>query len=117
MLPWRHKMRIKSYAVLFVALVVAGLLAADESRIPIYAPTTISAPRDYYLTRDINTSNGAAITIAASNVTLDLNGHILTGNLGNTGVYNSASVSGIHITNGRIQNFDTGIYVSVSNYS
>src|SRR5688500_7385714 len=38
------------------------------------AAVTISVPGSYYLTRNINVTAGNGITIAAGNVTLDLNG-------------------------------------------
>jgi hypothetical protein len=46
-----------------------------EARTPISAaPFTISQPGSYYLTNNVTVSSGDAITIAADNVTLDLNG-------------------------------------------
>ena len=50
-------------------------LAQIEPRTPISAaPFTISAGGSYYLTTNLTVSAGDAITIAAGNVTLDLNG-------------------------------------------
>jgi hypothetical protein len=43
------------------------------------APYTISSAGSYYLTTNITVSTGDAITISASEVTLDLNGFAITG--------------------------------------
>jgi len=45
-----------------------------EARTPISSATSITQPGSYYLTANINVTSGTAITIIASNVTLDLNG-------------------------------------------
>src|SRR6185295_16428367 len=42
------------------------------------APFTISQPGSYYLTANLTVSSGNAITIAASGVTLDLNGFTIS---------------------------------------
>lgn len=62
-----------------VAFSVAACAAASDGRIPIGSvPYTISAPGSYYLTADLtNGTTGPAITISASNVNVDLNGHLL----------------------------------------
>src|ERR1017187_8409666 len=50
-----------------------------EARTPISSvPYTISAPGSYYLTGNLAVSSGTAITITASQVTLDLNGFTLS---------------------------------------
>ena len=61
--------------LLFVLLAGAGLgIRADEGRIPIFQPTTITSSGSYVLTRDITVASGNVFTIQASDVTLDLNG-------------------------------------------
>jgi hypothetical protein len=50
-----------------------------EPRVPISsAPFTITAPGSYYLTANLNVTNGNAITIATNQVTLDLNGFTIS---------------------------------------
>src|SRR5262245_36430547 len=76
-----------------------------EPRIPIHAsglPLTINTPGSYYLAEDIDTV-GAGITIATSNVTVDLEGFTLSGGLGK-GIFISAIVSAenVVIKNGTI---------------
>jgi hypothetical protein len=78
-------------------------------------PATISAPGIYCLTADLSTSdpNVFAITINASSVTLDLNGH----KLGGLGAGPATTAYGIYakdrknltIRNGTIRGFLTGI--------
>lgn len=94
--------------------VVLPILAAD-GRIPISAvPYTISAPGSYYLTRDLTIASGTAITVSASNVTLDLNGHTLTNSAGagfNYGVSNlNGAFSRLRVTGGRIVGGAAGVY-------
>src|SRR5438034_320997 len=62
---------------LVLAALAAGPLIADEGRIPVFAPTVITQPGYYVLTRDISVSGGHVITIQANNVTLDLNGRTI----------------------------------------
>jgi parallel beta-helix repeat protein len=50
------------------------VLEADEGRIPVYLPGTITHPGHYVLTRNIAITGGIGILINASDVTLDLNG-------------------------------------------
>ena len=82
----------------------------------ISGPTTITAPGTYILQRDIvYNSNGAAITIAASNVTLDFNGYQLIGpgSANNTAIGIAArNQDQITIRNGTIRGFMYGIYLS-----
>ena len=84
------------------AVLVAVFLAATCSlfaaggNIPIYAAGTIGAAGHYYLTRDIS----GTITIDSDNVTFDLNGHNLTGNI-NIGS-GATGHSKVKITNGTL---------------
>src|SRR5882672_8519699 len=90
---------------------------ADEGRIPIFAPTTITDPGHYVVTRDF-TAPGVAITITANNVTLDLNGHTITGPGGcgsgtdNIAIDNATATDGLVIRNGRLLNGCSGIFAN-----
>src|SRR5262245_66107010 len=67
------------FLVLLVFLAAASpSIRADEGRIPIFQPTTITSTGSYVVTRDITVASGNVITIQASYVTLDLNGKTLT---------------------------------------
>jgi hypothetical protein len=81
-------------------------LAQIEPRTPISsAPFTISVAGSYYVTTNLTTASGDAITIAASGVTLDLGGWTITSaSLSATG-YGIQLGSGLHdlaIFNGHI---------------
>jgi hypothetical protein len=76
------------------------------------APMTISAPGRYYLTQNITVSGAVtAITIAASNVSLDLGGFTIRGNntAGSFGINAFGGQFNIEITHGTVQSFHIGI--------
>lgn len=76
-----------------------------------YSPYTISNPGSYLVVKDLTTAiNLDCIDIAASDVTIDLNGHTLygagstTGSTG-SGIYDVAVDNNITIKNGNIDGF------------
>ena len=104
-----------------------------EPRTPITNTTavTISASGSYYLTANISITNGSAITITASQVTLDLNGFTLSSTEASptgTGILLVGGNTDITILNGHIKGgvtyhgggsysgpgFAAGIYYSVT---
>jgi hypothetical protein len=106
-------------------------LSQIEPRTPISSvPYTISTPGSYYLTASMGVSSGTAITITASQVTLDLNGFTLSSTEASptgTGILLAVGVTDITIRNGHIKGnviysggnytgsgFANGIYVSGS---
>ncbi|HNT36334.1 MAG TPA: hypothetical protein PKH07_15215, partial [bacterium] len=107
-------------ALVLAAVVLTGGTAwAVDGQIDIYptgaTPYVISSPGSYVLVTDVNmTADVDCIQIAASNVTLDLNGHTLTG----TGTGNSSGVMqttgvGALVFNGSIYNFGRhGIFLN-----
>jgi parallel beta-helix repeat protein len=73
---------------------------------------TISQPGFYYLKVNLSsTGSGNAITIAASEVTLDLMGFSITGpgSSSGTGVYVNSGVNNVEVRNGSVKSFLTGI--------
>lgn len=89
---------------------------ADEGRIPIYQPTSITTPGHYVVTRNISIVAGDVIRIASNNVALDLNGHTLsssatTGNI----VSVSAGLSEVSVRNGRLSGGSHGVHASDGN--
>jgi hypothetical protein len=79
-------------------------------------PYTITAPGSYILTKDL-TSAGTCIMIEVSNVTIDLQGHTITGNGTGSAIEDSTGASNkydILITNGTIQHFGLAILVNQS---
>jgi hypothetical protein len=79
---------------------------------PVTAPVTISRPGVYTLARDIHVQSGDAITITASGVMLDLNGHqLLTGSPGTgRGVFING-VTGVSVKNGRVGAFRSNVMI------
>lgn len=92
-----------------------------DGRIPIAAssaPVTISAPGSYILTGNVSVAaNLTGITVAADNVTLDLNGYSVIGVPGSTsgiGVILATSQRRFVLRNGTISGFNTGVALGVA---
>jgi parallel beta-helix repeat protein len=81
-----------------------------EKRTPISAaPFIIATSGSYYLTQNLTTGSGDAITINAAGVTVDLNGFTLSSNAAGTGTGVAINGDGCTIRHGRITNFASGI--------
>lgn len=106
------QVNIKSLIVVGSFLISAAAYA-DEGRIYITAPTTISAPGSYILVNDI-VATFTGIYIDASNVKLDLNGFTVShtgANLGD-GIAILPGYNNVEVTNGAITGFTRhGIFV------
>jgi hypothetical protein len=80
-----------------------------EPRIPISSlPVTLTNSGSYYLTTNLTASAGqTGITVAANNITLDLNGWTLTGSGVNSGhgVYQSSAYRELSVFNGKVVNW------------
>jgi len=105
-----------------LSAVVAALAVpvgfADEGRIPVFQPTTITQPGAYVLTEDVSFASSDAIVIQASNVTLDLNGRTI---VNTDGIGSHVVIDGdrenIRIRNGRLQGGQWGVYYSSGTFS
>src|SRR6516165_12402068 len=118
-------LKLKSVLFLLALSATSISLAAPKPKptpTPITAlPYTISAPGTYILLSDLPFSipGGTAITIAAGNVVLDLQGHKIYDVLGtslnadpnSTGVdiYGSNATYPVTVRNGTIDHFDIGV--------
>src|SRR5580698_3191839 len=84
-------------------------LAQIEPRVPISSvPYTIGAPGSYYVTTNLSTAGSNAITIASSDVTLDLNGFTISSTAssaanGGSAILLGGGISDITIKHGHIQ--------------
>jgi hypothetical protein len=110
---------VLAVAVLLVPVGAAGL-RADDGSIPIFKQTTITAPGRYVVTRDFSFASGNGIAIRANNVTLDLNGHTITGPACTAGenviaIVTSTATQGIVIQNGRLISACNGISAGNTN--
>jgi hypothetical protein len=102
--------------LLVVPPLVAGAMHAAAAPTPISACGSIKSPGSYILDRDLTAGAGNCIEIMADRVTLDLNGHTITGfghGIG-TGIVNVGNVSGSVVRNGTVANFENGVYLSAS---
>ena len=109
-----------------LALVLFGIGAAASAQAasptPISAcPYTITTSGNYVVTRDL-VASGDCITIAANSVTIDLQGHTITGSGVGIGVGSRGDFGHQHIiiANGTIRKFDNGIsgpigFVTIAN--
>src|SRR5262245_27053413 len=99
------------FLVLLVFLAAASpSIRADEGRIPIFQPTTITSSGSYVLTRDITVASGNVITIQASDVTLDLNGKTLQNtSASNVLIAIDTGASTVRVKNGKLLGGSTGI--------
>jgi Right handed beta helix region len=96
--------------------VSAAALAAIGAfgQTPIGSNTTITEPGSYQLTRDLtlDTSGQPSLMIMASGVTIDLNGHEISGPGNNTGTgIEIMNAGGVQIFNGRLSNLGFGVVV------
>jgi hypothetical protein len=96
-----HQRRPWTAALLACMALAAARAGADEARIPVYQPTTLSQSGYYILTRNVTSTSGSAITITAQDVTLDLNGFTITGPTGSVLVtISSGANASVRIRNG-----------------
>ena len=110
-------MRRLVFSSLVFVCSLAPLARADESRIPIFQPVTITQPGHYILTRDLNVPGGAILTVHSNNVTVDLNGRTLSGSgtaSGDTLIQVGDGYTTFSIRNGRLQGGYIGINYSSS---
>jgi hypothetical protein len=104
--------KLRTRAALAALLVSPALaLAAPQN---ISACQTISLPGSYTLNKNL-IALGDCIVIAASFVTLDLNGFVISGSGTGTGIQETPSVPfpgfrGVVVRNGAVTNFANGVY-------
>lgn len=104
-------------AVLLLGLTAARAAAQTTGCTEITAvPYTISSPGIYCLTANLSyaSSSGAAITITTDGVTVDLNGHTLSGSAPSNSASGVLATGSARLTvrNGTIKSFFAGVYVS-----
>src|ERR1700757_5247799 len=102
-------------------LPVAGAYAFETAQGVVATPITslpwvISTPGNYYLPTDLTTSAaaGAAITITASQVYLDLNGRTLKNSIKTNFAYGILVFNQVDVTiqNGDVDGFYVGVFLS-----
>jgi len=83
-------------------------LAQIEPRTPLSAPFTITQPGSYYLTTNIFVASGNAITINTNDVTLDLNGFVVTAGTAGQGVAVPNAQRNVSVHSGVVRNCPAG---------
>ena len=98
-----------------LALIGATTAQAQEPKVIDYLPYTISASGPYVLNTSLSSSqaSGNLITVAVSNVSIDLQGNFISGPVGNTaqttnGIY-GREVNNVTVKNGTVANVRNGI--------
>lgn len=101
---------------ILLLLTLWGAPRADEGRIPIVGPVTITAPGHYFLSNNITVSSGDVIVVQANNVVIDLNGMTIT-NSSSTGsiIAVRGPFSPVTIQNGTLRGGYFGIEVGAQN--
>src|SRR5438093_788677 len=95
--------------ILAAVLGAVGALA-DEGRIPIFQPTTITQPGHYILTRDVAAASGPLLVIQADHVTLDLNGRMVSSSGVTSNLVQIADgFRDITVRNGRLRGGNAGV--------
>ena len=98
---WTKRGLTATRPVVLCAMLWPAVASADEGRVPIAEVSFIGQPGHYIVTRDIEITSGTAITIAADDVTLDLNGRLIASSA-TTGNLISVDGTNVAIRNGRI---------------
>jgi hypothetical protein len=118
---------LRRLAALSVLVLTVQSAARSETMLctEIVPPLTLSVPGSYCLFNDyaLRLASGAAITVTANNVTIDLNGHRLgngNGGAANTATGVAAEAAGLvnlTVRNGTIRGFGHGITINADDSS
>jgi parallel beta-helix repeat protein len=104
----KNKNQTMILSALVAGLAVCGASARPEPRPPLDCGAILTS--NTTLQNDLDCSGpGAALVIGADNITVNLNGHTLTGNGSGVGIDNSGGFAHGTIKNGTITGFSEGI--------
>ena len=112
-----RRLIIPVLGLLALGLLAARIAAADEIDSLPAAGLVLTQPGKYVVTQDLTyAGDGAAITLAANDVVLDMRGHRLTGPGPGTGAYGIyvPSGTGAVIENGTVSGFDYGVLLDLA---
>jgi hypothetical protein len=102
------------YALVTLALTVAGSPGTAAAQIPLTACGVLAAPGNYLLTTNLS-SAGTCFVIGANGVGLDLGNHTIRGNGTGSAIGDGGTARrSIVITRGQILNFQTGVDLAQS---
>jgi len=94
-----------------IASLTLGLASDAYASKPVHAACGQTITADTTLNSDLTNCTGPGITIGADDITLDLNGHTITGKGKGVGVNNVAGHDGVTIENGSIHDFMESVAV------
>jgi len=110
-----HCKYIVSGIVMVLALLIPSMINDAYAEVSISSCGTLNIPGEtYVLTADLAVASGTCLTITAGGITLDGNGHTITGSDSLWGVNVRNYASGTTVKNLNISGFSTGIYVTSS---
>src|SRR5262245_38599980 len=94
-----------------IVLIVAGVvIATPDAAVAVGCGDVIV--KDTKLTSDLLNCPGDGLAIGAPKITLDLNGHSITGTGNGSGVSNGDGHAKVTIKNGSISGFELGVHLS-----
>jgi nitrous oxidase accessory protein NosD len=110
-------MRKSTCSFLLLCATAVPIYAQGRTEFPITHNMVIDTPGMYLLTRDLSAANGeTALTIRAGNVTIDLNGHRISGPGANSGTgILIDGATGVQVRNGYVSDLGFGVTVANSN--
>jgi hypothetical protein len=116
-------MRFRFVQQLFSAVSLASIsmIASAQTCTPInVVPVTLGTPGKYCMTQSISTAltNGAAISVTAADVHIDLGGYILDGSAGGTSstataIFHNSLQRGFRLSNGTIRGFNAAVNAGI----
>jgi parallel beta-helix repeat protein len=113
---WRAVVTVPSAALLTTGVAFVSPAAAQSPTAALHCGSVVT--QSTVLTYDVGPCTGTGLTVAASNVTLDLGGHSVFGALGKGGTATNNSLgievkdaSNSTVTNGSVYNFAAGVVI------
>ena len=119
-------MKFKSLLVALLVSIIANSVAAQSCTPISTVPISITAPGRYCLTQSLSSTltSGAAISVSAADVHIDLQGFVLDGTAAGAastanGIFHNSLQRGFELSNGTIRGFNAalnaGVYASNPN--
>ena len=103
-----------TFGVMLGLLVAGLLLVSSASAVDVTGPVVIDRPGTYVLQKDISTSEPVCIEIRSSDVTLEGNGHVISGNdISNSCgvlVHGASTLSNVNVRNIVVRDWYFGVY-------
>jgi parallel beta-helix repeat protein len=95
--------------LMLAAFAFTGLISPSKANSGLWCGSYVT--QDVKLDRDIFGCVDGGLMVGASNITVDLNGHTISG-LGEGDGINMANVTGVTVLGGKVANFEVGIHLA-----